>query len=288
MRILLNLYSYGKVTGSELYVYELARELLALGHHVGIASISTDMDSELVGRLQHENLEYYQLCDIKDEWDIVHSSQTQSTEMVKLLVTCPIIQTIHSEVLEKYESPVDGLSHYVAIRKTIYDNLVKKYGKERVSLIYNGVDPKRFHPFGKLSRAIAFPGTVNYLRSKAFQDAARYMEDGYEIYYVGEGWENKTVGMTHFMKPIWNIESVYKKCSMTASIMLGRTTIEGWMCGLPGIIYTIDDKGGIVRKTIKYPPSDIDRYRSDNVAKELVKLYERYAGRHIHSNVRES
>jgi len=274
MKILLVLLQYGKLTGSELYVYELARELLALGHTVGIASLSTNMESDLVKRLQHPKLKYYQLSDIKDEWDIAHCSQTNVTEMMKLIVTCPIIQTVHSEVLSMYESPVDDVAHYIAIRPKIYENLVNKYPSDKVSLIYNGVDKTRFYPRELKFKAIIFPGTVNYLRAKAFQDCAHYMEEGYKIIYAGEGWGNKQVGNSYFMPPVWDIEKVYEKGSMTASIMLGRTTIEGWMCGLKGLIYDIDDKGNIIKKKIYDVPDNLERYHSDFMAKELVKLYE--------------
>lgn len=277
MKILLALLQYGKLTGSELYVYELARELLALGHHVGIASLATNMDSELVGRLQHENLEYYQLADAPNDWDIVHCSQTSVTEMCKLMFKCPIIQTVHSEVLDKYESPVDGIAHYVAIRPKIFERLMDKYPVDKVSLIYNGVDKNRFKPFEIKHKSIIFPGTVNYLRAKAFQDVAKYMEDGYKIIYVGDGWPKEGAkGNAYFMKPRWDIENVYKMGSMTASIMLGRTSIEGWMMGLPALIYEIDDKGEIIKKKIQEPLNNLERYHSDYMAREIVKIYERY------------
>lgn len=277
MKILLALLQYGKLTGSELYVYELARELLSLGHTVGIASLSLDKDSELVARLQHPHLEYYQLSEIKNEWDIAHCNQTQVTEMVKMIVKCPIVQTIHSEILNQYESPVNDIAHYIAVRPKIYENLANVYPSEKVSLIYNGVDPKRFKKFKVTNKAIVFPGTVNYLRANAFKDCANYMKDGFKIIYIGDGWPKEGAnGNAYFMKPRWDIENVYKMGSMTASIMIGRTTIEGWMMGLPGLVYIIDDKGAILKTKVYDVPAHIDRYRSDYMANEIMEVYKRY------------
>ena len=278
MTILLALLQYGKLTGSEIYVYELARELLLLGHKVTIASMATNMSSELVGRLQSHNLKYYQLSDVDyNDFDVIHTNQTNVTEMVRMLApNKPVVQTVHSEILDTYESPVDGIDHYIAVRPKIYENLVTKYGSEKVTLIYNGIDAGRFYPRpNNGEKCIIFPGTVNYLRAKAFQDVAKYMEDGYKIIYIGGGWKKEgALGNAYFMKPVWDIEKVYTKATMTASIMLGRTTIEGWMMGLPGLIYNINDKGEIISKKIQEPLNDLERYRSDYMTREIVKIYE--------------
>jgi len=60
---------------------------------------------------------------------------------------------------------------------------------------------------------------------------------------------------------------------MTAGIQLGRTTIEGWLCGKPGWIYQVDSNGGILTKNLHDPPQDVEKYYADNVAKQIKEKY---------------
>lgn len=279
MKILLSLLSYGKLTGSEMYVYELAKELLKLKYQVSIASLATDLNSELVARLQHENLKYYQLGDVPNDFDIVHSSQTKPTELVRMMFKCPVIQTIHSEILDEYESPVDGVDHYIAIRPKIFERLVDKYPPSKVSEVYNGVDRKRFFPTdNKKEKVIVFCGTLNNLRAKAAMDVAKYIDKGYKIVYVGENWD-KLAGKDNenvmFLPPMWDIETLLHNAELTAGIMLGRTTIEGYQCGLGAIIYHVDKDGNILDKQ-ETGPRPQKQYYSDYMAKEMDKIYKRY------------
>ena len=66
-----------------------------------------------------------------------------------------------------------------------------------------------------------------------------------------------------------DVEKYTKNCSETASILLGRTTVEGWLCGKAGWIYDVDASGQIKGKTLYEVPEDIDKFRADNVAKEI-------------------
>ena len=70
-----------------------------------------------------------------------------------------------------------------------------------------------------------------------------------------------------------NVEKLVQQCDETSSILLGRTTIEGWLCGKGGWIYNIDKNGHVINKEFKEVPNDIDKFRADNVVKEIVNKY---------------
>ena len=59
----------------------------------------------------------------------------------------------------------------------------------------------------------------------------------------------------------------------TAGIQLGRTTIEGWVAGKPGWIYKVDDQGNILDIQFHEPPADVEKYYSENVAKQIIDEY---------------
>jgi hypothetical protein len=69
------------------------------------------------------------------------------------------------------------------------------------------------------------------------------------------------------------VDKYIHKCSETAGILLGRTTIEGWMCGKPGWIYDVDDKGNVINKQLHNVPSDIEKFYSMNVANKIKEEY---------------
>ena len=54
---------------------------------------------------------------------------------------------------------------------------------------------------------------------------------------------------------------------------MGRTTIEGWLCGKPGWVYEIDSSGNISNKEKREVPSDIDKFKSENIASEIIEEY---------------
>jgi hypothetical protein len=71
----------------------------------------------------------------------------------------------------------------------------------------------------------------------------------------------------------WNIENYILRSYETAGIQLGRTTIEGWMCGKPSWIYKVDAGGFILSKEKFDPPSDIEKYHTLKVAQQIKDEY---------------
>ena len=69
------------------------------------------------------------------------------------------------------------------------------------------------------------------------------------------------------------VEPYVKNCYETAGILLGRTTIEGWLCGKSGWIYNVDDKGEILNKRKHEVPSDVSKFDYMEVAKKIKEKY---------------
>jgi hypothetical protein len=106
----------------------------------------------------------------------------------------------------------------------------------------------------------------------------RTKEEGKELWLVGEDKGNylplvlNEPHVKHF-PPTWSVESFIHRCGETAGIQLGRTTIEGWMCGKPGWIYNVDNSGNITEKELYQVPSDIEKFYSINVANKIKEEY---------------
>ena len=228
----------------------------------------------------------YKLADIN--FDVLHLNHTPVTEhLLRLYPNTPTICSIHSEVIALENPVIDPqIKKYVAIRPEIKDYIVRnfKVPEENVSVIYNPIDTNRFKPListkKRDKKRILFVGTIDYLRKDTIIDLVKTTrENGEELWIVGK--KNDTYldsviqGENHvkYFEPTNRVENFIHDCDETAGILLGRTTIEGWLCGKGGWIYEVDSSGIVKGKNFHPVPTDVDKFKSENVAKEIIEEY---------------
>ena len=299
-------------TGSEVYVYELAKSLKKLNCEVTVLSQIGGPLTELAKKegikcLPFEESPGFKMGDGKwmvmgpdgnpqpsspstlykvseVDFDIIHIQHKPVSErIVNLYPTIDKIAAIHSEVIE-LEDPVihESIKHYVAIRPEIKEHLINKFEipENKISVIYNPVDKNKFPTLPKKNDGyILFVGTVDYLREMAIKDAGEYaISLGKELWLVGE---DKSIYLKSYLNnpnikhfpPTWNLKPFIEGAFETAGIQLGRTTIESWMSGKDSWIYKVDENGDIISKELTTPPSDIEKFYSENVAKQIKQKY---------------
>jgi glycosyltransferase involved in cell wall biosynthesis len=152
--------------------------------------------------------------------------------------------------------------------------------KDMIDVIYNPIDETKFYNKNlKSENYILFVGSIDYLRENTIKDLVRYSkEQGKELWLVGENKSNYLQNLLqdshvrHF-GPTLEVDKYIHKCSETAGILLGRTTIEGWMCNKPGWIYNVDNTGDIISKELFDIPKDIDKFKSSSVSKEIKNKF---------------
>jgi len=321
MRVLLSCLNFSNYTGSELYNFELAKELIKNNCEVTICST---VGEPLASRAKKLGIKLFQLNEppnfkLGDEqwgfntpegqvkskkgvlypitepnFDIIHTSHKPITEhILKLYPNIPIVTTIHSEVIS-LEHPVidDKIKKYITIRPEITDYINNNFGigKEKIEVIYNPIDSKRFNEGNnkvKNTNTVLFVGTIDYLRKETLIDLIKYTnEENKKLLVVGKENDVKfqdilsdssliNIDKTHvtYEGPTSNIEKYLKQCDETAGILLGRTTIEGWLSGKKCWIYDVDDAGNIKSKKLHEIPKDIDKFKSENVVKQIIKVY---------------
>ena len=284
LNVLIGCLFFTNFTGSEMYVYELARGLKKLNCDVSV--VSAMIGGELTKVAQKEGIKVYSIKnpphDVK--FDIIHGQHLPIVnDLINLYPETKKICSIHSEIIRE-ENPVKDYSiyKYIAIRPEIKQHIIKNFGipESDIEVIYNPINEGRFNKENtSTENALLFVGTIDKLRKKPIFDLVEYTkQNNKEFWIVGEN-HDKYLGeiIKHphvkYSKSVYNIEYYVKKCSETAGILLGRTTIEGWMCGKPGWIYNVDSYGNIVDKKIHEPPSDIDKFYSMNVTKKIKDLY---------------
>ena len=298
-------------TGSELYVYELAKSLMKLNCSVTILSQIggplTDMARRIGIRvLPFEEAPGFKLGDGKwgtqtekgfepskenvmyrvseVDFDIVHIQHKPVAERIcNLYPELPKIYSIHSEVISLEEPFInDTVKKYIAIRPEIKTHLIDNFEikDEEIEVIYNPIDNEKFNSKNlKEENYILFVGTIDYLRKDTLMELSEHCEkNNLELWIVGENKSNYLEllllekHIKHF-PATWNVEKFIKNCKETAGIQLGRSTIEGWLCGKPGWIFKVNSNGFISEREKFDPPNDLEKYYSLKVAEQIKEQY---------------
>jgi glycosyltransferase involved in cell wall biosynthesis len=223
----------------------------------------------------------------KPDFDIIHAMHKPITEhLLNLYPDIETICTIHSEVID-LEHPVINpqIKKYIAIRPEIKEFLIDRFeiNPDMIDVVYNPVNATKFKEVPSTKRdfkRILFVGTIDYLRKNTIEDLiATTKANGDELWIVGKKHDKYLDEMLQneshvsYFEPTWNVEKYVQQCDETAGILLGRTTIESWLCGKPAWIYDVDDQGNISNKTLHQVPEDIDKFKSDNVASITIEKY---------------
>mgnify|MGYP001563403951 CR=1 FL=1 len=319
IKVLLGCLSFANLTGSELYVYELAKELvkqncevticsqignplglMAKQHGIKLCSIQEPIGYKLGdGEWSFPNPQnpsemikstkggLYQFA--KPNFDIMHLNHEPITQhLLKLYPTVPAICSIHSEVIA-LEHPVinNNIKKYIAIRPEIKEYIVNEHGVDpnKVDVIYNPIDYKRFYKKNVVSnrknKRILSISTIDYLRKNMLADLIETTEkEGNELWICGKKNQddyltNMIINKPHvkYFEPSFETEKLIHQCDETSGILLGRVTIESWLCGKPAWIYDVSEDGIIISKTLHQPPTDMNKFKSDFVASEIIKRY---------------
>lgn len=237
------------------------------------------------GQVKTEKGRYYKLTNV--DYDVIQTNHTPITEfLLNLYPEHKFVTVVRSEVID-LENPVvdDKVKHYVAIRPSIKKYINEKFDvpNENIEVIYNPFDTKRFTPKESPSNekeTILFVGTMDYLRKRPIEDLIEKVnEEDKILWLVGKD----TMGYaTEFSEKYDNViyfgesdkvEDFYHKCDVTAGILLGRTTIEGYLCGKPGWVYYVDKEGNIKDKEYTEIPENIEVFEIEYSVDKFKEVY---------------
>ena len=315
MKVLIGCLLFNDYTGSELHVYELAKELTKQNCEVDIVS---NIGPKMVQRIKKFGVNCYSIKEppgfklgdgkwalnttngqkLSEEgklykisevnYDIVHINHKPIGEhLLKVYPNFTFVNTIHSEVIPNLEEPVvdKKVKKYITIRESIKDFVKNGWdiSEDKISVIYNPIDGDRFKIYDnvKTKPFVLFVGTIDYLRKNTIYDLVNYTkENNKELWLVGTNKSDYLDDLlsndnVKYYDSTWDVERYVKECEETASILMGRTTIEGWLCGKSGWIYQIDEQGNIISKELNDVPSDVDKYKSENIVSEIIEEYNR-------------
>jgi hypothetical protein len=224
----------------------------------------------------------------KQTFDVIHANHKPITDrLLQLYPESNFVNIVRSEVID-LENPVvdDKIKKYIAIRPSIKDYIVNNFNipEHNVEVVYNPFDKSRFKqislPSGTDKKVTLFVGTMDYLREKPIKDLIdKCGSENKELWLVGKDTNNyasyfaNNYEYVKYFEPTDKIEEFYYKCDETAGIMLGRTTIEGFLCGKPAIIYNVDKSGEIINSEYHTVPEDLSIFDFDTVIGKIKDIY---------------
>lgn len=311
LKVLIGCLNFQGLTGSEISTMELAKGLSKNGCEVYVTSqigrsfkIEADKHNIKVYPIQEPpgfkvgdgkwslNTPQGQvvstpntLYKVKEmNFDIIHANHTPITQrLLQLYPNNNFVNIVRSEVID-LENPIvdEKIKRYIAIRPSIKDYIVNNFdiSEDNVDVVYNLFDKSRFTP-KQLDKATEkkvtlFVGTMDYLRKNAILDLIDNVE---ELWLVGKdsmGYAkefDETYENVKYFPPTDNIEDFVNKCDETAGIFLGRTTIEGYLCGKPAWIYTVNKEGYVLDREYTEVPDDMSIFDNDKIIEKYKEIY---------------
>ena len=234
MRIIIVCSTMQYLSGSPLYNFTLAKELAKRGHQVSILS-KWAVNSLL---LELEDVGVKCIDKTEAEYDLAIVSQRN----IPLPKAKKTIHVIHSEY--ECETPREGMEHYVAIRPSIKEHLIKEHNipENKIEVIYNGVDLERFKPIEKSEKdyfKVVIPATLDSLRQKMFDYYWNKANKDYRVFIYGMKF-NAIVQPNDYVQvfpEVSNIEEHIGDADLVAGILLGRVNLEARAMNVKSIIH---------------------------------------------------
>lgn len=267
-KILISCETMTYLSGSPLYNYTLAKEL-AKTNEVHFQSVWTDnfLKTDL------EALGVKCVFSTEEEYDLALMSQRR----FKKPNAKKVINIVHSEY--DCETPIEGCDHYVAIRPSIKEHLVKEHGikEEDITVIYNGVDLERFKPREKTERdyiKVVIPATIDPLRQKMFDYYTSRASEKFRVFIFGKQF-NGVIPEKEYVyvsDEVNDIENYIADADLVAGILLGRINLEARACDVPSVIHNPDNPEEMERYFPDRKEFE-DRHDIKKVAKQLMNIY---------------
>jgi hypothetical protein len=256
------------LTGSELYAFELARFQAKSGHEVLVTA--PILGGEIGLRLKHQGVQLLTPRAVMAlDWtpDIYH---------VHHPYVLPDHAFHHAHVVATLHDLQDGREHRGKVQRWIVVREDQRAVMPEATWIPNGFDTERFFPMPEKEWPIPevlCVGNFRDTRRAAMLEDLLHQANAGEITLrlVGNGLTGhvkKSTAVT-LHASLWDIEIFLKNTNFTASLFVGRTTLEGYLCGRRGWIYQEDGT-----KELTSPPEGAAAlYGIERVAKAVEAIY---------------
>lgn len=263
------------LSGSPLYHYTLAKEIVKQGH-------SVDFYSEWSWNVMRGDLEEVGV-NILDEYPIgkydrIIISQKDHQDILRKVSAKKITNIIHSEY--DAETPITEfqIDEYIAIRPSIKEHLIKSHGisEKKIRVVYNGIDFERFSEKKRLDppeeyTKVVLPCTMDMLRKPFIEYYTHRASERFRVFIFGKDFGNDIFRneWTFVNGEVNDIENHIADADFIAGILLGRVNLEARAMEIPSFIHNPSDPE---EKYVFFPDDETFRENHDitNVTQKIL------------------
>ncbi|MFA6098843.1 MAG: glycosyltransferase [Patescibacteria group bacterium] len=278
MKILLTNYHLVNYAGSELYTYELANELKALGHFVVVFTLFKGEVSQRIegcGIPVVDNLEEI----IGTKFDIIHAHHNVSALLARYFFPAVPMVYLQHGVLPQLEHLPEfdiGIAKYLAVSEEVTESMLKnKFVNEKdLEIIRNFTETGRFKPTKPVSKELK---NVLVISNHYFGDHKGIIESACSKL----GLNLKVIGLN--VNSVWPVEEYINEADLVIS--LGKGVLQAMSCNRDVIVYDYNGGDGMLRQDNYYEIRKKNfsgrqygiRYNADQLVKEMQKYDPRLA-----------
>jgi hypothetical protein len=288
-KVLITCQFFNGYTGSEMSVFEMAKELIRQNNEVHI--ISQVVGEPLKSRAEKLGIKVWSIdkppLHLKNHFDIIHINHKPiGNAILQYFNETPAVMHVRSEVIPTFEEPIihPNIKKYISIRDSVRDH-IKSFGinDDAIVDIDNPFDIQRFNKkyckSENKKKIVLFIGTLDYLRKNMLFDILEHTKKNNQLLWIigknSGGYINELLKEKHikYFGQQKDVENYIRKSDISVGIFRGRTTIEGWLCGNPAWIYYVDKSGDIKDKEFVEVPEDVSKYSSESYYNKIINLY---------------
>ena len=281
--------NYSYWTGMPVYIFNISREFIKMGHVVTI--VSETIGGDITKMTNDLGIETYNSLDkryLDKEYDVLLLNEPESEKYLSEFPNIPAWNYIHSKMeVDTPISPRPQIMGYLTQREN-----TKKYWEDelgiKMEIIPLPVNLEKFKPQkNRLKRSskykILVPGTFHVVREKMIYDIIKRAKNDKNIEVLFKGSDSGLFGeiekkIGKFPKNIktdftesYDIERYIDWADEVDGIYMGLVTIEAWAMNKKTMVYDDDGNGVMIEK-----PKDFEeKHSSLSVAKRFIELFNR-------------
>ncbi len=243
MKILITTYHLRNYEGTETYTYTLALKLKDLKNEVVIYS-------PFLGKMA-QRIKKHNICVVDDlkkikgkKFDIIHAQHNITAIQARIMFPdTPLILNVHGVLpeLEKLPFLNIGINKYIAVSEEIKNVLKKRVREEKIEIIRNFVDTKRYKPTKLINKKLK---NVLIISNRILSNNIKMIEQ----VSIKLGFKVNIIGLKQQF--VWNVEQYINNSDLI--IALGRGVVEAMSSGRVALVYDYNGGDGMITQKSYY------------------------------------
>lgn len=247
-KILISCVDFSNLTGMPMYLYNLGKEMIALGYEVSLVSTIGGIIAEKAKEIGFKLFSWED--NFEDDYIALILNEPISEQIMQKFPNVPAYNIIHSARPEDEPIPdCPQIRKYFCSKGSDYKYIKNKVPKHKIDFLNIPIDFRRFNKNKKQEHdnyTILAPCTIDELRKPMLLNLIKRAIENPDINVIIKG--NNYGALSGISLPNnvfiddkaeWNIENFMAVSDEVAGILLGTATLEAWAMGLKTSVYDV-------------------------------------------------